>query len=458
MELAWDSYLDLEGRGDGPLHRRLAGALTDAIRDGVIPAGSALPSSRQLAQDLRCSRWVVTEAYGQLAAEGYLEARPGSATRVRYRPAHEDARPPSARSPAPPLDLAPGLPDLRAFPRERWLAALRAVLGRTPHADLGYPDDAGHPLLRSALASYLRRQRGADVTPDTVTITGGVTDGVTRVVRAMAGPSAPVAVEDPGWTRLRDAIAATGVRVEAIPVDDEGLRVDALAASSARMVVVAAAHQFPTGTRLSSDRRDALVAWARRTGGTVVEDDYDAEFRHARDPVPALQSLAPDRVALVGSVSKTLAPAIGLGWLVAAPQVTERVRGPAARPPAALDQLTFHELLADGGYDRHLRALRRTLASRRERLLAAIDELLPDVDVAGADAGIHLLVRLPEGTVASEVVRLAASRGVRVGRLADYEVAPGDDRTLVLGYGNLDDRGVERAVTRLAEVVRGLVP
>ena len=252
--LAWDTLLELgEGR-HGPLHVRLSGAIREAIRGGRLPAGSALPPSRELAADLGCSRWVVTEAYAQLAAEGYVEARVGSGTRVRPlgRAAAAD---PAAEAPpalAPRIDLAPGLPDLRAFPLGRWVAALRSVAGTLPYAELGYPDPAGHPRLRQVLAGYLVRVRGAQVGPAQVTVCRGVTDGTSRVCQALraAGITA-VAVEDPGWHRLREAAAGTGLRVVPTRVDGHGLRVGDLDADpEVRAVIVSPTHQFPTGVVL----------------------------------------------------------------------------------------------------------------------------------------------------------------------------------------------------------------
>lgn len=459
MELAWDSYLDLGDPEDGPLHRRLADALRDQVRTGVLPAGSALPPSRQLARELRCSRWVVTEAYGQLVAEGYLESRAGSATRVAPIAAEGGAeRPPTPPRTAVRFDLAPGLPDLRAFPRERWSAALRRAVADAPHADLDYPDPAGHVHLRRVLGSYLRRQRAAEVDAGTgLVVTHGITDGVVRVARALATSRASVgtAVEDPGWGRLRTALrGVTGTAPHAVPVDDEGLRVDALARTDATLVVVGVAHQFPTGVVLSPARREQLVAWARDRGATILEDDYDAEFRYDRDPAPSLQGQAPDVVGLLGSVSKSLAPGLALGWLLVPEALAREVASQPHPGPATIEQLALATLLTAGDHDRHLRAVRRGFAERRHALLEELDRHLPDAQISGAAAGLHLLVRLPAPASAAAVQRRAAAVDLRLARLAEYEAIPADDATLVLGYGNLAGSAVPEAVRRLAEVVR----
>jgi GntR family transcriptional regulator / MocR family aminotransferase len=458
--LAWDTLLELGGR-PGPLHARLSGALREAIGDGRLPAGSALPPSRILAETLGCSRWVVTEAYAQLAAEGYLAARVGSGTRVRPLGPVAAGRPPPAAAPparAPRVDLAPGLPDLRSFPLGRWVATLRSVAATLPHAELGYPDPFGHPHLRQVLAGYLERVRGARVVPAQVTVCRGVADGTGRLCWALrAAGVAAVAVEDPGWHRLRAAAASAGLRVVPTRVDAHGLRVADLDRDPAvRAVIISPTHQFPTGVVLSPERRAALLAWARRVDGLILEDDYDAEFRYDRRPVGTMQGTDPSRVVLLGSLSKTLSPALGIGWMVTPPAWTgplPEVAGPPAWP-ATLDQLTFAAFLQTGAYDRHLRAARRRYRRRRDRLVRALAERLPGARLLGVAAGLHLLVHLDEEVDCAQVVARAAATGLRVASLDAYRVrpdaiAPG----LVLGYGNLADGQLEEAVTFLATAV-----
>jgi GntR family transcriptional regulator / MocR family aminotransferase len=457
--LAWDTLLELGGR-QGPLHARLSGALREAIRDRRLPAGSALPPSRALAEDLGCSRWVVTEAYAQLAAEGYLEGRVGSGTRVRPLGQDDAGRlvPEVAPARAPRIDLAPGLPDLRAFPLARWVSALRSVATSLPHAELGYPDPAGHPRLRHLLAQYLARVRGAHPDPAQVTVCRGVADGVGRLGRALraAGVTA-LAVEDPGWHRLRQAAAAAGLRVVPIPVDGQGLRVGDLEHHpDVRAVIVGPTHQFPTGVVLSAGRRAALLGWARRVDGLILEDDYDAEFRYDRRPVGTMQGTDPSRVVLLGSLSKTLSPALGIGWAVTPPGWTRPFRATVGPPavPSTLDQLTFAAFLETGAYDRHLRAARKRFRLRRDRLVRGLAERLPDARLLGVAAGLHLLVHLDGAVDCAGVVARAAAAGVRVANLDTYRVrdaaaGPG----LVLGYGNLTDGQVEEAVTLLVAAV-----
>ncbi|MDG4824807.1 PLP-dependent aminotransferase family protein [Asanoa sp. WMMD1127] len=449
---AWATLLDLSGAG--PTHQRLARALRGAIRSGRLPTGSAVPPSRALAEELGCSRWVVTEAYGQLVTEGYLAARVGSATRVAWVPDDPPAgnrRPPRqrAKTPAPRLDLAPGLPDLRAFPRRRWADSVAAVTGDVSVADLGLPDPRGHPRARRTIAEYLQRSRGAVARADTVTICAGITDGLTRVARALRrlGVDA-VAVEEPGWPRVRAALAGAGLHVRAVPLDHEGLRVDALA--GVRAVVTGAAHQFPSGVVLSPARRAALVRWARAVDGFVVEDDYDAEFRYDRRPIAAMQGLDPGRVALLGSVSKTLSPALGLGWLLAPGRLTAAA-DPVATAPPVLDQLALATFVDRGWYDAHLRAARRRFRTRRDLLLAALREAIPEGRLEGTAAGLHVLLRLPDGTDTAAVVRRAARAGLQLVALDAYRAEPSTRPApvLVLGYGNLADGEIAPAVATL---------
>ncbi|MEU0693484.1 PLP-dependent aminotransferase family protein [Streptomyces niveus] len=459
---AWGTLLDLGERAAGPLHLRLVRALRAAVVDGRIAPGSALPPSRALAADLGCSRWVVTEAYAQLVAEGYLEARSGSATRVRTAaagPAPTYERRPRHESWKPEFDMLPGMPDLRGFPRKRWADAVREATGSLTTAEFGYPDPAGHHGLRQRIAAYLVRGRGASLDAGQLVVCGGTLDGVLRLSRTLrAAGHTHVALEDPGWSRLRAAVTAAGLTPVAVPVDDDGLRVDLLRREPhVRAVIVAPAHQFPTGVVLTPPRRAELIAWAREMDGLVMEDDYDAEFRYDRHPVGTLQGMDPERVALLGSLSKTLSPALRIGWTVVPPRLLDGLHAADAvgSPPPVIDQAAFSGFLESGAYDRHLRASRLRYRRRRDSLLTEIAERLPRHRVSGAAAGFHLLLHLT-GCAAGDVVGGAARRDVRLADLAEYEAGqggPAPGATLVIGYGNLADAAVAGAVRRLADAI-----
>ncbi len=472
-KLAWDTLLAVDDdRRAGPLYVRLTNALRDAMRSGRFPTGSALPASRQLADDLGCSRWVVTEAYEQLVAEGYLEAQVGSATRVRGRDHRQPEPASTAAIPVEPpgIDLRPGLGDLRSFPRIGWMRAQREAVTGLPHGDLAYPPAGGHPRLRRVLAEYLHRVRGADVSDSELTITSGILDGITQLTRVMADSGFhSIAIENPCWSRLFEGVRRTNLEVVPIAVDSKGIKTDQLRRAKVQAVIVAPAHQFPTGAVLVPERRAELLDWAATVDGLILEDDYDAEFRYDRRPIGALQGIDSERVAYFGSLSKTLAPAVGLGWMLTPRRWTEALRSNQARVtgPSVLEQLALARFIENGGYDRHLRILRRKYRSRRDHLVEALRSKLPECQTTGVAAGLHIVLRLPQGLSGAAVVAAARARSVRVSDLRAFMFpAPGPiheaggqpigeyEEGLVIGYGNLDDALIEQAVGELALAAR----
>ena len=356
-----------------PLRSQLERELREAIRSGRLAAGERLPSSRVLAAELRISRGLVLECYSQLQAEGFLMSRPGSATRVAAG-ALTPSAPPVKPAPLPRLtvDFRPGVPDLTSFPRREWAWAVRESCRNATPVELGYGDPRGTGALREVLAGYLRRVRGAVAEPVQIVICAGFAQGINLVLRSLANAGLrQVAIEDPGDQDYHVISARLGIEAVPVPIDERGIDVDALAATGVRAVILTPTHQFPTGTALAPERRQALVAWANESGGTIIEDDYDAEFRYDRDPVGALQALAPDRVALVGSVSKSLAPALRLGWVVCPRALLEAVtedKRLSDRGSPALEQLALAALIESGRYDRHLRQMRGVYARRRDTL------------------------------------------------------------------------------------------
>ncbi|WP_018349774.1 PLP-dependent aminotransferase family protein [Longispora albida] len=447
----------------GPRHARVASALRAAIRQGRLSPGASLPPSRQLAAELGYSRWVVTEAYAQLTAEGYLEARTGSATRVstlwtdQAPMLVQPAPPPSPAEPR--YDLLPGMPDLRAFPRARWTEALREASRTMTHHDLGYPvlADGGLPEVRRILTEYLVRNRGVTTAGTELRITSGVCDGLSQVFRALYRSGIrSVAVEDPSWQRPVRAARQCGLTVVPIGVDDEGILVEELfGRPEVRAVLATPAHQFPMGVVLSKRRRKALLDWLRQVGGVLLEDDYDTEFRYDRSPPPATQTLDPERVFLFGSTSKTLAPAVGVGWMLHPAAWSEALReaNPVVASPSALAQTAFGHLVTTGAFDRHLRDSRRRLRRRRDTLVQALTEQLPRHRLSGIAAGLHIVVHL-DGSSPVDVPAIVSetrAQGIRLCDLDTFRSEPDPERPgLVLGYGNLADAVVTEAVTRLA--------
>jgi GntR family transcriptional regulator/MocR family aminotransferase len=453
-----DLHLRIDRASSG-LAFQVAAELRTAIRSGRLARGVRLPASRELARDLGLSRGVVVEAYEQLVAEGFLVSRQGSGTRVAdLQPAAPASDDTVLKSLAPPniaYDLRVGTPDLAAFPRQAWLAAVRQVLSVAPHEALGYGDPGGVPELRAELAAYLRRVRAADVAAEQLVVVGGVAQGLYLTIGALAqaGPI-PLAVEDPHSVRTFALVQAAGAVRVPVPVDEEGIDVEALRRTPARAVMVTPAHQYPTGVVLSPRRRAELIAWAAEVDGLVLEDDYDAEFRYDRDPVGCLQALCPQRVVLLGSVSKSLAPGLRLGWLVAPPALAEAARHARATSDLGspvIDQYALAQLIGCGAYDRHLRQLRRRYRARRDALTDALARWLPGAVVHGVSAGIQLYVELPPGHDQAAVVEAAAERGVAVEGVAPLRVAGGGPPALVLGFARLPEHRIAEAVRLLAE-------
>ena len=450
-------------RGSGiPLGDQLQAALRDAIRDGRLRPGERLPSTRRLAEDLRVSRGLVVAVYEQLVAGGYLVSRPGGATRVAAatpdRPVTPDAGP-AAEAAALEIEFAFGRPDLSSFPRREWLRAMTAALAAAPDSAAGYASPQGVPELRDVLAAYLNRVRATRLSPAEVLVCSGYTQGLRLVLETLARTGhRTVAVEDPGHLAVREVAGRAGLTLRPVPVDDHGLVVDALAATDARVAVLTPAHQSPTGVVLSAGRRQQLVAWAAARDGVVVEDDYDAEFRYDRRAVDALQGLAPAHVVMIGSVSKTLAPALRLGWLGGPPglvaEVVESKRYHDHGSPA-LDQFALAQLLTSGRYDRHLRRMRAHYAARREALVGALGRLAPQVRLTGLAAGFHAVAHLPAGLDEEEVVTAAAARGVGLAAMRAHRFVLGDHPPqLVLGFGDLTPERIHRGISLIANLLR----
>ena len=456
-----DLFVALDRSRPRGLRSQVEDGLRAAIRDGRLAPGTRLPSSRALAVDLGVTRGVVVEAYEQLAAEGYVTTVQGSGTRVNdiTAPAPGDGSTPAAAA-DPPLthDFRTGLPDLGLFPRAAWVRATREALATMPDAELGYLPPAGLPRLRAAVAAYLGRVRGVACEPDQVVVCNGFGHGFSLVLRALADRGVrDVAVEVPGYADPRDQVAWAGARIVPVPVDGEGLRTADLAGSPARAVVVTPAHQAPTGVVLSARRRAELADWARAVDGWVVEDDYDAEFRFDRHPVGALQGVLPDRVIYHGTLSKSLAPGLRLGWLVVPQDLLAAVlaaRSATDHMTASLIQATFAVFLERGDLDRHLRRSRRVYRERRDALVAALARELPGVRVEGVSAGLQALVSLPAGWDSAEVAAAARRHGIGVYPLPDELADPALRRSsLVLGYGMFRPDRIDEGIRRLAAAV-----
>ncbi|GHD26315.1 GntR family transcriptional regulator [Streptomyces violarus] len=450
------SDLHLELSGPGGRRTALIRALREAVRDGRLAPGTRLPPYRSLAADLGVARNTVADAYAELVAEGWLTARQGSGTRVaeRAEPLRPAARvpkkaPPRARGPR--HNLLQGTPDISAFPRAAWLASYRRALQQAPNEVFGPGDPAGRAELREALTEYLARARGVRTEPGRIVICSGFAHAL-RLLFGGGVLRGPLAVEAYGLGFHREILAGAGVRTVPLPLDEHGAQVDRLGRE--RAVLLTPAHQFPTGGPLHPARRAAVIDWARARGGLVLEDNYDGEFRYDRRPVGAVQGLDPERVIHIGSVSKSLSPAVRLGWMVLPERYVEdvlAVKGEREAWASVLDQLSLADFVVSGSYDRHVRRMRQRYRSRRDRLVAALAEHAPQVEVTGVAAGLHAVLRLPPGTEAS-AVKAAAWQGIALDGLAafrhpDTDMAVSDG--LVVGYATPSEHAYGPAVEAL---------
>ncbi|MEW2220842.1 PLP-dependent aminotransferase family protein [Streptomyces sp. NPDC006990] len=461
--LGQDLHVELAAAGG----RRtvLMAALREAVRSGRLAPGTRLPPYRSLAADLGIARNTVAEAYGELVAEGWLTARQGSGTRVARRaepltPRRPRRQPPGPAEPAPPThNLRQGQPEDASFPRGPWLASARRAVSAAPNEAFGPGDPQGRVELRRALTDYLARARGVRTSPERIVICSGFA----HALRLLAGAvlPGPIAVESYGLPFHRALLAAAPVATTPLSLDESGARVVELAdLPQVRTALLTPAHQFPTGGPLEPERRTAVVDWARAVGGLLLEDDYDGEFRYDRRPVGAVQGLDPDRVLYLGSASKSLSPAVRLGWMVLPDHLVDdvlAVKGEREGWTGVLDQLTLADLITSGGYDRHIRRMRQRYRRRRDQLLTALERHAPHVHATGISAGLHAVLWLPPGTERS-AVKAATWQGVALDGLASFRhpaatMAAPDG--LVVGYATPSDHAWTPALEAL---VRALPP
>jgi GntR family transcriptional regulator / MocR family aminotransferase len=492
--------LILDRGGTVPMAAQITGQLRAAVAGNRLRAGERLPSSRSLAASLGVSRTVVTNAYLQLFAEGWVEGRHGSGTYVAQgaagrremlaRPSPpgaggQDSRPapgqpggpapgqpgplapsqvgpwapgqPGPWAPAqagrPATEMRPGIPWVAGIDQAAWRRAWRRAGDGTPSL---WPDPRGLLSLRRALCGYLRRTRGLDCTPDHVLITRGVGSGLSLLAAALLRPGERAGLEEPGYPVGRTILAARGAQVVPCPVDSHGLVTDRLP-GDLRLMYSTPAHQYPLGGRLPVPRRQALVAWARAAGALVVEDDYDSEFRYDVAPLPALYGLDPDMVAYLGTTAKTLTPALGVGWLVARPDLISRLadtRESLGDRTGEAAQRALLAMIETGDLDRHVRRMRREYARRRDAIVSALGDPAVPATLRGDTAGLHVVLELHRGSE-DEVAVAALARGVKVHTLRRYYAGRVTAQGLVLGYGGLSLAEVAAAAAVLRDVLAG---
>jgi GntR family transcriptional regulator / MocR family aminotransferase len=442
------------------LGRQIEDQLRRAIREGALRPDARLPSTRDLSRELGISRRVVVDAYAQLAAEGYLNLRQGARPRVSQAamPARSAMPSPTGLATHPRFDLRPSMPDVSMFPRRVWLRSVREALRTMADEDLGYGDPRGTLPLRSALADYLGRARGVVCEPEHILITTGYTQGLNLACQALARRGARrIALEDPSNPEDRPIVARAGLVPIPVEVDANGLRAGELARSDADAVALTPAHQHPTGVVLGGQRRTELLAWLHRQNAIAIEDDYDAEYRYDRAAVGALQGLDPGHVVYAGSLSKTLAPALRLGWLVLPPILLDSVCAAKLGADRGTDRVEQHALadfIGRGEMDRHIRRMRAVYRRRRDALVDALGAALPEASVSGAAAGLHVTVGLPGDDDEDAIREEAERRRIALETLNEFRWgAQWRPPTLLLGYGQLPEAALRVAVAELAGAV-----
>lgn len=470
-----------EGR---PLHARLYHALRDAVLDGRLAEGAPLPSSRALAAQLGIARNTVMAAYDQLTAEGFVEGRRGSATRVALRPpplgsrGGDTAAPPqtmddraAAWAATPPLmvgrdhrrPFAPGVPDLAAFPHAEWRRVLGRLWRRPPLDLMSGIDPLGHPPLRAAIADHLGRSRAVRCSADQILVVGGSQQALDLIARVLLAPGDPVVMEDPFYGGLVGVLRAAGAQATAVPVDGDGFSPELAArlCPQARLAFVTPSHQFPTGATMPLARRLALLDWAARRGLWVVEDDYDSDFHHAGPATAALQGLdCAGRTLYLGTFSKSMFPGLRLGWLVLPPALLPAfvaARRIADMAPAALTQAAMAAFMREGLFSAHLRRMRALYAERRRHLLEAASRILdPRLTVTAGEAGLHAILWLPPGLDDVTAAEAATAKGLGCTPLSFHRVTKGP-AGLILGYGNLAMESLETALHTLHSALSPLI-
>lgn len=452
--------LTLDAADSRPLYQQLYAWLAGEISAGRLQAGERLPAKRSAAANLGVSLNTVETALAMLAAEGYVETRPRSGVYVAdVAPLVPAARPlPAAEEAGEPprwdYSFATSGVDTSLFPFKTWGRIARGVLASDP-ALLNPGPAEGDTALRGAIAGYLHEFRGVHCSPEQIVVGAGMEYLLGLLAHLLPGE---VALEEPGYPKARRIFENSGLRVRGVPVDRDGLRVDALARSGAQAVYVTPSHQFPTGALMPVGRRSALLRWAGAAPGRlVVEDDYDSEFRFDGRPVPSLQSLdAQGRVVYVGTFSRSIAPGIRIGYMVLPPALLaeyRRVFAGYACTVSRLEQQTLTGFLAGGHFTRSLNRARGQYRRRRDALTGALRAAFgPRLTLLGAHTGLHLVAAPGLPLTEKELVERAAAARVRLSGLSRYGSPPPGlpGAAVVLGYGTMGEADIGAAVARLA--------
>ena len=441
----------LDAKSRITLTDQLYGALRKEIEQGRMTPGTKMPSKRQLAQHLHVSTATVEAAYGRLAAEGYCESRPRSGMYVSSETPHA-AQVRYAASVPVRWDFSTGAADAEHFPYATWARLMREVLSEQNTALLLSGDPQGSLALRQEIAGMVRSLRGIEVSPECIVLGAGTEVLVTALVSVM-GREKLFAVEDPGYSRVRRILVASGARIVPTPLSGGAIDVRSLYMSGAGAAYVTPSHQFPMGEEMSAAQRAALLQWARETGGYILEDDYDSEFRFSGVSAPALRAMdGGDQVIYMNTFARTLAPGLRLSFMVLPEALVSRYRAMhAACSVPGFEQETLRRFIAGGYLERHVARMRviyknRLLALERAAKAMALGEVAP------CGAGLYALLKAEGKTPPQELVPLAAQAGVRLTRLCDYGVMQPDkdsERVVLLGFAGMDENGIEQGLAAL---------
>jgi len=460
------SLVDIDRRAAQPLTRQITDRLREMVQTGELAPGARLVSTRRLASELDVSRNIVLEAFDQLLAEGYLEARPGSGTYVatgarftprkmpdlssisggRFRPFHADI-----------VDFRSGLPDLAQFPVRTWMRLSREIWSRLTPLDLSYGQPEGRPELRAEICRYISAYRGVRCHPDQVLVTGGTTQAVGIVGRLLVRTERRVCLlEDPVTEDIQLITAGAGGMVEGVPVDGQGMDVDRLPARARpAFIYVTPSHQFPLGTTMPIQRRLRLLEYASSRGAYVIEDDYDSEFRYESAPISSIQGLDPRRVVYIGTFSKTLCPSLRIGYAVLPPELVNRgreVKWFTDLHNSSVEQLVLARFIAEGQFLRHVHAMKKVHRAHRKVLVDALRRRFgPRAEVLGSAAGLHLCARFRGVRFTPALLAEIEKAGAKVYPVEEHAIVKGRwADTLILGFGMLRPARIQEGVRILA--------
>ncbi|ERI05623.1 transcriptional regulator, GntR family [Aneurinibacillus aneurinilyticus ATCC 12856] len=468
MKMFW---IPIDRSIDVPLIRQVYQHIRERILDGELRAGDKLPSTRELASDLDVSRNVILEAYDQLLAEGFIETRKGSGTFIAsgtYLAGHKKVHVPlfvyrcqDGNKHNDVINFRSGIPELDLFPRRTWTKLSHSIWTETSSSAFGYDLPEGRQELRNVLSRYLLKTRGVYCHPEQLVITSGATQALTLVARLLLSTGDEVIMEDPITNDIQTIFASQGASLYPIPVDGDGMKTSLLPENKKpKFVFATPSHQFPLGGTLPIQRRIELINYARETGGYIIEDDYDSEFRYEGPPVSSLQGLESEHVIYIGSFSKILSPALRMGYVILPPQLIEscrRLKWFTDLHTPSPNQLILARFIGEGYLERHTSRMKKLYRNRRDVLIRCLKAVFPEqVKILGESTGLHLVVEFHERSFSKEELERMLHFGVRVYPVEDHAIEKGKHRNrLILGYGHLKPEEIEEGIARLHRAVAG---